>query len=167
MTPILSPDLLDAIRAATAGVRAVLGDDDDERAILDTVDGLTDAGDALDALIEGALLKAAHAQAEREAARRMTERARRSEDVEAAYRRGILAVMDAMGLRSARRGAATVTVKAGSPSVEITDKAAVPTQLRKPGEPDKSAIRAHLDAGEAVPGARIVWGAPTVSIRSA
>lgn len=155
------------IREATAEVRAVLGEDDDERAVVDTVDSLTDAGDMLDALIRLSHEDAALEAAIRELAQRYGARARRIGERQATWRRLMRLVMGAMGVRTAERPGATLTVKPGSVSVRIVNAADVPTQLRKPGEPDKQAIRAQLEAGVDVPGAALERGEETLMVRGA
>ena len=61
---------------------------------------------------------------------------------------------------------ATISRRAGLPSVQITDEAAIPSQLCKTTvAPDKAAIKAQLLAGETVPGAQIVMGADGVTVR--
>ncbi len=61
---------------------------------------------------------------------------------------------------------ATLSVGAGRSSVSITDIAALPqgtfTTERKP---DKAAIKALLDAGEDIPGAALVTGENTLTVR--
>jgi len=50
--------------------------------------------------------------------------------------------------------------------VQITDEAAIPSQLCKTTvAPDRSAIKAQLLAGETVPGAMIVTGKDSLSVR--
>jgi hypothetical protein len=50
--------------------------------------------------------------------------------------------------------------------VEVINADEVPSQLCKTTvTPDKAAIKKQLEAGEAVPGAALVMGAPSISIR--
>ncbi len=161
----LDPATLAELRALAAEVRALAGEDD--VATADTIEGASEAMEMLDGLIDAAQHAAALEAMVRERAQRLTERARRFAEQGKGYRRAMLALMEAMTLRKVVRPGATLSLKAGGVSLEITDPAAVPTQLRKPGDPDKAAIRAHLEAGEAVPGARLVRADDTISMRTA
>lgn len=154
---------LGRLQAIASDIREMAGED--ERAYLDTLDGETDVLDLLDDWIARSQHVAALEAATREQAQRLGERARRFAEQGRASRRAILLLLHAIGERKLVRPGATLSVKSGSVSVEITDPAAVPTQLRKPGEPDKAAIRAQLEAGEDVPGCRIVTGEETISMR--
>lgn len=61
----------------------------------------------------------------------------------------------------------TVSRRAGSASVHIDDADAVPRQLCKVSySPDKTAIKKQLEEGELVPGAILVTGTETVSVRT-
>lgn len=60
----------------------------------------------------------------------------------------------------------TISLRGGSDSVHIEDPDAVPSQLCKTVvSPDKTAIKKALQQGEIVPGAVLVTGDETVSIR--
>lgn len=159
---------LDIIRAVAADLAAYR--DEDEQAYLDTLDGETDAGDILDALlaeeardralIEG--LKAAEAQ--------MLARRRRIEARQATVRIWLGKVMAAAELSKAERPIATVSVREGSLSVRITDETEVPRQLctvREIVTPDKKAIKAQIEAGVSVPGCELAKGDPIVTVRAA
>jgi hypothetical protein len=159
----LPPDALAAIRDAADAARDV--DADDEELLRDMLEGCSDAFEILDRLIAAAQGDAALEAAARELAQRQTQRARRFAERVAGYRGAIRLVLDAMGVRKAERPGATVSVSAGRVSVEVFAPADVPSQLRKPGEPDKAAIKAALEAGEDIPGARLVKGADTISMR--
>lgn len=159
----LSPQLLADLQAIAADVRASV--EDDEVAFWDSIQAGTDALEMLDRLIAEAQQADAMEDAARLLAQRQTKRAQMFAARRDAARQAMVLLMDALGERKAVRPGATLTLKPGALSVDITDKAAVPTQLRKPGEPDKAAIRAQLEAGVDVPGARIVQGGPVLSVR--
>jgi hypothetical protein len=154
------------IRLMAEEIRAALGDDFDADAFLDTLDGETDAADIADRLI--AELADAEAMAEAIKAQEADLRSRRCryEMRGDAFRRQLLNLLDAMGEKKIERPRATVSRRAGLPSVQITDEAAIPTQLCKTTvAPDKAAIKAQLMAGETVPGAQIVIGDDGVTVR--
>lgn len=154
------------IRRVADHLREVIGDDFDAETFLDTLDGETNALDIADRLIasmqdDQALSDAAKAEAADIAARakRLSERAD-------AKKRTLLMVLDATGEKKLERPRATISRRAGGLSVQITNEAAVPSQLCKTTvTPDKSAIKKQLEAGEAVPGAMLVRGEDTISVR--
>lgn len=154
------------IETIAADLRDILGDDFDEATFLDTLDGETDALDIADALIarlqeSEALSAAAKAQADALAAR-----ANRLKSRGAAYKAQMLKLLDAIGRKKLERPAATITRRSGSLSVLITDESSVPSQLCKVvKQPDKTAIRRQIEAGEDVPGARLERGADGVTVR--
>ena len=82
----------------------------------------------------------------------------------------VLDVMRVNGVKSLKSPVATFSVLPGKSSVFIFDEPAVPDALRaepKRPAPDKAAIRKALEAGEEVPGAQLVDGHPTLSVRMA
>lgn len=147
-------------------VRAMLGDDYDEVTFLDTVDGETDAADILDAMIEQVQNDEAMAMALKERATSLAARKSRIESRSRAMKMAMLPVLDALGLKKVERPLATVSRRSGSQSVEITDDKSIPSQLRRPGLPDKTAIKKQIEAGEVVPGARIVTGPDGITMRA-
>lgn len=138
---------------------------DDEAAYLDTLDGETDVLAALDALIEGEQADRAMADGIKARADALRDRASRFDARADAARRGMQAIMAAAALRKVVRPLATLSVQPGRVSVQITDPDEVPTQLRKPGAPDKTAIRAQIEAGGTVPGAVLLAGDETLTMR--
>ena len=154
------------IQRVAAELRDYLGDDFDESAFLDTLDGETNAMDVADKLIALALDADAMADAIKTQAADMTARRTRKEAQAGAYRDKLLTVMDAMGMAKIERPRATVSRRKGMPSVHITDETAVPSQLCKViSAPDKAAITAQLLAGLDVPGAAITIGPDGVTVR--
>lgn len=154
------------IERIAADLRAMLGDDFDEVTFLDTLDGETDAADIADKLI--AAMQEAEAMAEAVKAQEADLKARRArfEARGDAFRKQMLHLLDAAGMKKMERPAATISRRAGLPSVQITDESAVPSQLCKTTiTPDKAAIKAQLLAGETVPGAVIVTGDDGVTVR--
>lgn len=63
---------------------------------------------------------------------------------------------------------ATVSIGKGRDKVEITDESKLPKwALRVTTSPDKTAIKERLDAGKKVPGAEILTGGETLTLRVA
>lgn len=80
----------------------------------------------------------------------------------------MLRVMQTAGIKKAPLVEATVSVSKGRDSVEIVDETAVPPRFLKVVKtPDRTLIKAALDAGKTVRGAEIKTGQPTISVRVA
>lgn len=138
----------------------------DDDLLHDCIEGETDAMELLDAEIDAMLSDDALVAAMKAREAEMAARRKRIESRSLGHRRNQRMILDAMGLRRVERPLATISVRAGSVSVSITDKAAVPTQLCKVEyKPDLTAIRAQIEAGEAVPGAELVRGEDGVTVR--
>jgi len=83
-----------------------------------------------------------------------------------AFRLAILRVMQAGELRKFELPQATLSVRAGSQSVIISDEAAIPeSMIRIKREPDKAKIKDALKAGDDVPGAILSNGGETLNVR--
>lgn len=154
------------IRRWADEIRAELGDDFDPETFMDTLDGMTDAADIADRMIADMLAAEAMGEAIRGEIADLTARRDRYDARKDAFRRQLLSLLDATGEKKMERPRATISRRAGLPSVQITDEAAIPSQLCKTTvAPDKAAIKAQLLAGETVPGAQIVMGADGVTVR--
>lgn len=159
---------LPLIARVAAELRDYLGEDFDDETFLDTLDGATDALDIADRLIAMTLDAEAMAEAIKAQASDLTARRQRKEAQCDAFRAQMLKVLDATGLKKLERPRATISRRAGSQSVRITDEAAVPSQLctvKTITTPDKAAIKAQIMAGEDVPGAEIVTGDDGIIVR--
>lgn len=155
------------IERMAESLREMLGEDFDDATFLDTLDGETDAMDLADRLISAALDAEAMADAIREQEAAMRARRVRYDARADAFRKQMLTLIDAVGVKKIERPRATISRRAGLPSVQITDETAIPTQLCKTVvAPDKAAIKAQLLAGETVPGAAIVVGDDGVTVRT-
>lgn len=147
-------------------LRDMLDEDFDSETFLDTLDGETDALDIADRLIASMQDDEALADAAKAQAAELSARAKRIAERAAAKKRTLGLILDATGERKLERPRATVSRMSGRVSVHITDEASVPSQLCKTTvTPDKAAIKAQLDAGETVPGAELVRGEDTISVR--
>jgi len=71
------------------------------------------------------------------------------------------------GVKKLELAAATLSIRAGTPRVIITDEARLPGEfVRVRTEPDKVRIKEHLARGEDVPGAEISNSEPVLSVRT-
>ena len=146
-------------------IRAVT---DDQETFLDTLDGQTDALDVLDAL----MIERAKASAAEDAAKAVAgifaDRAKRQVEKQASLSRMMGKVLDAIGETKIQRPIGTISRTKARQSVEVYDGAEIPTQLLRTKitiEPDTAAIKAQLEAGETVPGARFKTGEPGITVR--
>jgi hypothetical protein len=156
------------IARIAAELREGMGDDFDEAAFLDTLDGATDATDIADWMLrkishDEAMCRAIDMEMSDLSARKMRKGA--SADT---MRGRLLTLLDASGLKKMERPLATVSRRSGSVSVRVTDEAAIPSQLctvKTITTPDKAAIKRQIEAGETIPGAELVRGPDGVTVR--
>lgn len=82
-------------------------------------------------------------------------------------REGIQAAMETAELTSIKTPAATLSMRASPPSVEIFDAAAIPAIFMKqpPAVPDKSSIKATIKNGQAVPGCALSNQPPALAVK--
>lgn len=154
------------IEQVSAELTALLGDDFDPETFWDSLDGETDAGDILDRLIAEMQDSEALAGATKEQVDALSARKSRFEARARAAKSAMLSILNATGQKKAERARATVSRRAGSLSVRITDENDVPRQLCKTTvTPDKAAIKKQLQAGETVPGAELERGPDGVIVR--
>ncbi|MDX2265401.1 MAG: siphovirus Gp157 family protein [Hyphomicrobiales bacterium] len=143
--------------------------DDDAQAICDTIDGATDIAGVIEALIEAHQDAAMLARAADERAQRIIDRRRRYERRGERLRLALLKAMTAAGRSKFECALATLSVRAGSKSVEYVEGCAgdIPAEFLKPQppKPDGAAILRALKEGVDVPGCRLKVGEPTVAIR--
>lgn len=161
-----SEDITNEARAA-AVIREALAGEDDEALTLDMIEGETDflelldaleAADAHDkALREG--LKARVSEA-RERGKRLAHRVERREKL-------ILRALDVAGLPKVERPGYTLSKRMKSQSVVLSPDAEFPDELvRIRRKPNKTAIKAALQAGQDVEGATLSQGGePSLQIR--
>ncbi|AXC50032.1 hypothetical protein DRW48_10320 [Paracoccus suum] len=158
---------LDHIRRWSAQI-AETDDPETEAGYLDTLDGETDALDIADRLIRSVLRDETMSEAASVEAKQLQARAKRYADRAARGRQVIGELLDAMQVRKIERPRATVSRTAGRTHADIVDPDAVPTQLCQiKRQPDATAIRKALEAGEDVPGAVLARGSDSISMRVA
>jgi hypothetical protein len=98
----------------------------------------------------------------------LTARRQRAERKKDAMRSLMLRLLKSADLQKVPLTEATVSVTKGRQSVEIVDEARLPKKVLKiVTTPDKTAIKALLDAGKKVPGAQLKAGDDTISVRAA
>lgn len=152
------------IEAIAAEVRELLGDDFDQQTFLDSVDGEVDAMDLLGHFITARVEAQELAKAMKAVAETYTARAKRYEQQAATYTTGMGKLLDALGEQKVPHQLGTVSRTKPRQHVVIEDDALIPTQLRK-WSTDTAAVKKQLEAGEGVPGARLEYGAPGLTVR--
>lgn len=141
---------------------------EDEELRADTIEGETDAYRVLGKIVAierdaNSMVLAIGERAKELAARK--DRYTRRKD---AMRALLLRLLKAADLNKVSLPEATVSVGKGRAGVEIVDESLLPDNVVKlKREPDKTAIKAALDAGEDVPGAVLREGQPSVTVRAA
>lgn len=156
------------ISQISADIADMLGDDFDPDTFWDTLDGETDVLDIADHIIRKMQEDAALAAASKAQADDLAKRAKRIGERANAHKAALLTLLDASGQKKLERPAATVSRRKGSLSVAITDEREVPSQLmaiKTTAAPDKTAIKKQIEAGVDVPGAALVRGNDSVTVR--
>lgn len=147
-------------------IRDMLGEDFDVETFTDTLEGETDVMEIMSHLIRDREQAKAFAAACKEEAKTYAERAQRLEARANAMTKAMGDILDAVGERKITHPLATVSRTKGRHTVQITDEKALPSQLFKVvTSPDRTAIKAQLDAGEDVPGAELQTSPDGVSVR--
>ena len=137
--------------------------------IADTLDGIEWE---LEAKVEQILAvcknELADAEALKEEARRLIERAKASENRVVSLKEYVARSLETAGKKSMKAGLHQVTVRAPSKSVEITDVNAIPpdfVEYETTIKPDKLAIKHQIEAGIDIPGAQLKVGKPSLIIK--
>lgn len=100
-------------------------------------------------------------------AKELLDRCERLDRRNESLRKLAFTIMDAAGLKKAELAEATLSIRNGQRKVIIADENQIPEPLwRVKRDPDKTAIREKLLAGEYVPGAELSNAEPTLSIRT-
>lgn len=168
MTDYLKLDA-DAVRQHIEALFVVYPEIKDDEALRD---GIITGETNLDKVIERALAQKVDADIMvngiADAVSSLTERSGRFERKSDAMRALIRSLMLSANLKSLPLPMGTVSVSAGRESVNVFDASQLPqgyVTIKTTETPDKKAIMASLKNGEAIPGAEIQVGEPTLTIR--
>ena len=147
---------------------AALQDAEDAEAFAQALDDLGDEI-TVKALSVAAVIRNLDAEAEatRAEANRLYERSNAAKNRRDGLKEYLLRCLDEAGMAQVKDARFTVAVRPSPPSVDVLDMAALPERyLRYKGpEPDRSAIRGDLLAGQDVPGAELVTDRKHIVIR--
>ena len=148
-----------------ARLRDLCGEDD--QAFIDTLDGSTEAVEAARRVVRWIMEQGANQAACKELANVYAGRASMFDERTQRGRTALFHFLQEMGLKSMPLPEATLSVVAGRVSVAgDCDVALLPPHLvRVKREPDRSAIKTALEAGEAVEGFSLSNNAPTLMVR--
>jgi hypothetical protein len=141
---------------------------EDEELRADTIEGETDAHRILARIVAVERDADSMAKAIADRARDLAGRRARHERKKEAMRVLLLRLLKAAGLPKVALPEATVSVSEGRDSVEIVDADALPAELvRVERIPDKKAILDVVKGCGEIPGARLVTGGETLTVRAA
>jgi hypothetical protein len=153
--------LADALREGGFG--------DDEDLILDTLEGETDAMEAVSRLLRWMNERQATAQSLKTLEADYAARRKRFEEAVKSARGALARFMDETGLTRIERPEATLSMRQGSPSVIYPadlDPETLPEKFRRwTCEADKAAIKDAMLAGEEVPGLTLSNGGTSLAVR--
>ena len=160
-------EAIEQLRAAAAALEAEHPDlAADERAWLDTLDGMTDGLDLAEWLAERVLHLSAMEDAAAERAKTLHARARRFAAEQERIKGLILALVDAAGGKKVVRASLTLSPRATAPKLIEVDAAQTPDAflVQPPPEPNKAAIKDAIKAGQDVPGWQLSNGGRSLAI---
>jgi len=153
----VSPVTIERVMSDAQQAIAALPDTSDQELLLATIEGESDALEAIDRLAEMALADKHLVEIARARAQRLEARA-------AGTRAVIVAMMQGLHLAKLQRPLATMSIS-HTTTAKVTDQAELPAEYMR-AAPDMHAIRKALTAGEAVPGAVLNNPMATLTIRS-
>lgn len=149
-------------------IRAQLGDDDSTSTVVeDMVGGETDLFEIVDRIITESLEIDALAEGLKSYKAAIDARKSRYEAKSEKLRASVASVLSELGIKGPiRRPSFTLSVGVSPQSVQITDEDSLPFMFKKvKSEPDKKAIKAALETGQAVDGAHLSNGGPRLIVR--
>jgi hypothetical protein len=140
----------------------------DEQTLADTVEGLTDLHEIIQAVVRAALLDESLVKGLRCRIVDMQDRLARLEDRASKRRQIARDVMIEIDLKKITAPDFTVSVRPGTPALMVIDEEAVPPIYWEPGEPRlrRQVLTADLKLGEEVPGAALSNPEPVLSVRT-
>ena len=142
--------------------------DIDEETLADTVEGLTDLHEIVQAIIRSALVDEALARGLKCRLADMQDRLNRLEDRASKRRQIAKDVMVDLDLKKLTAPDFTVSLRPGTPALMVIDEDAVPKTYWEPGEPRlrRQVLTHDLKQGEEVAGATLSDPAPVLTVRT-
>jgi len=139
----------------------------DEQTLADTVEGLTDLHEIVQAIIRSALTDEALASGLKCRISEMQDRLSRLQDRASKRRQIAKDVMVELDLKKIIAPDFTVSIRPGTPALLVLNEDAVPPTYWEPGAPKlrRQMLAADLKEGEEVPGATLSNPEPVLSVR--
>ena len=140
----------------------------DEQTLADTVEGLTDLHDVLQAVIRAALADEAMAAGLKTRIAEMEDRFERLADRAAKRRQIAKDVMNELGIKKLEAPDFTASIRAGMPSLVVLDEKDIPSIYWEPRDPklNRTTLIADLKNGREVDGASLSNGEPILTVRT-
>ena len=166
------PDRLDPtfVRAQIELLRHThpdIWDEGDERLLADMLEAETSLYEFFASLVHGMRTAEAFIVGMSTLMDQLKARRDRYERREEALRGLALKLMQHAGVRKIELPQATLSIRAGSQKVIITDETALPPDcIRVRTEPNKTVIKEHLARGDRVPGAEMSNAEPMLAVRT-
>ena len=143
--------------AVVAAQQAIEGLPEDERLLIDTIEGETQLWELMDRFAEQALADKALIDKAEQRMARLKARADRNQDV-------VRRILDAVGVTTSLQRPLYTAMFTHRSSVKITDETAVPTEYLRP---DKIEIGKALRSDKDVPGATLSNSPPSLTLKVA
>ncbi|MDI1346880.1 MAG: siphovirus Gp157 family protein [Pseudolabrys sp.] len=146
----------------------IIEPDIDEQTLADTVEGLTDLHEIVQAIIRSALAEESLAKGLKCRISEMQDRLNRFEDRASKRRQIAKDVMVDLGLKKLTAPDFTVSLRPGTPSLLVIDEDAVPRTYWEPGEPRlrRQNLTKDLKDGEEIAGATLSEPQPFLVVRT-
>lgn len=140
----------------------------DQETLVDTLEGLTELPDMLQAVVRSSLLDEVMAAALKARIAEMRARLERVEAGQVAKRSMVCLTMEQAGLDKVLAADFTVSRRPGQPKLEVLDEGAVPQTYLIPQPPrlDRAGLLLALKAGQDVAGVQIVSGEQHIQVRT-
>lgn len=140
----------------------------DEQTLADTVEGLTDLHEIVQAVIRSALADEALARGLKGRIAEMEDRLERLQDRASKRRQIAKDVMVELDLKKITAPDFTVSIRPGLPALMVIDEAAVPKTYWEPGSPrlKRQDLAEDLKNGEEVAGATLSDPEPILTVRT-
>lgn len=143
--------------AVVAAQQAIEGLPEDERLVIDTIEGETQLWELMDRFAEAALADKALIDKAEQRMARLKARADRNQDV-------VRRILDAVGVTTSLQRPLYTALFTHRSSVKITDETAVPAEYLRP---DKIEIGKALRSDKEVPGALLSNSPPSLTLKVA